>query len=708
MSKDAPSPSKRYVVVPRTPALGAAGVAREPLLELLQQAASAGLGIVKVVGPPEHPRRLVITASPEQVSALQARYRSELLIEEDQSLFPMTKRPDRTGHRKVKPAMTRPPRSERPETEPDSASGERPVKTGRKRYLVAPRRAGGVELMSAGAMDNIRNTLEKLGGEVLAVKKSRPSTSPLAALSQGPSELYVVSMDEDQVATLQAARPPTLIIEEDASLSYGETSTPLPPQTVRRLGVSHRADVLSARDIRVRVVGDNNTPVANTRVMLEGDGFPAEGLTDQAGEATIKLVTIGDGEARSLFIDPERDFWTRYVLSPALSSDRMNIIQLDSLKSTVRSFPEGFRHGWGQMVMGLHLLPPDVDGRGAKVAIIDSGADTSHPLLSHIRKGQNFTELNGVAGSTWTDDVVGHGSHCAGVIAARGAPGLPFRGFAPEAEIHVLRIFPGGRFSSLLDALDYCIDNGIDVVNMSLGSPQASEVVEQKLTEVVDAGIACIVAAGNSGGPVQYPASSPNAFAVAAIGKVNEFPPASWDAQQMVPQLTTPEGLFSPSFTCHGAEVKVCAPGVAIISTVPGNGFDAQSGTSMAAPHVTGLAALLFAHHPALRGLPRNRARVSHALGLIASSCVPVALGAGRAGYGLPRLAPLIADMAGASRPAWAGPGASQSVATASVIPPASADLLEQLAPIIENAVARALKQRGIQVGGNNISPSVT
>ncbi len=96
---------------------------------------------------------------------------------------------------------------------------------------------------------------------------------------------------------------------------------------------------------------------------------------------------------------------------------------------------------------------------------------------------------------------------------------------------------------------------------------------------------------------MQYPASSTNVLAVAAIGRINEFPPDSYHVQSIMPQVDA-NGYFAARFSCFGPEVGVCAPGVAITSSVPENNFAAWDGTSMAAPHVTGLAALVLAHHP--------------------------------------------------------------------------------------------------------------
>jgi subtilisin family serine protease len=126
----------------------------------------------------------------------------------------------------------------------------------------------------------------------------------------------------------------------------------------------------------------------------------------------------------------------------------------------------------------------------------DSGVDTTHPLLRHIRLGLNLTGPADPHG--WSQDIIGHGSHAAGIIAARDESGKMLRGFVPDAEIHVLKVFPGGRLSSLLEALDYCLEREIDIVNLSLDTLQPSAAIEQKLEEAAFHGIACIVAAGSS------------------------------------------------------------------------------------------------------------------------------------------------------------------------------------------------------------------
>jgi subtilisin family serine protease len=539
--------------------------------------------------------------------------------------------------------------------------------------LIAPRRsksakAAGVVPMSAGSMRSTIAQLEKLGCEIVKELKPRSAVKTMSAVNEA-TNVYVARMDPDTAQMLSQSAPPNLIVEEDAYLSYG-TRGPSLLSIAPRVGALRSTKGINAQTIKLRVVGENNEPITNAKVTLEGDGFPQDGETDKNGEVTLKLFSItGSGQARSLFVNPQKDYWTRYITDPALSETDVNIVGVHSLKQTVVGFPDHFRYGWGQTLMGLDQMPDECTGKGIKIAIIDSGADNSHPLLKHINHGIDLTNNNDP--TTWSKDVVGHGSHCAGIITAQNTTEMALRGFAPEAEIFIYKVFPGGQFSSLLDALDHCIEENVDVVNMSLGSPQVSEAIEQKLEEVVENGIACVVAAGNSGGPVQYPARSPNVLAVSAIGRLNEFPPKSWDSQTVIPGLVAPDGVFSPSFTCFGPQVDVSAPGVAIISTVPDNGFEAESGTSMAAPHITGLAALYLAHHPAFQGAlkARNAQRVAGLFNMIKSSTAAYQFGAERTGVGIPTLHGLVQTIMATTQPTVGG---VQTVGQAAQMPPAT------------------------------------
>ncbi len=555
--------------------------------------------------------------------------------------------------------------------------------------LIAPRRgkiarAVGLRPMSAGAMSNVIDSLiNEPGFEMVREIKPRHKLKTLSFDGEATG-VYVTRMGLDTYFKIrdqaQRARP-DLLIEVDMPLQYGWgffnpalmqslVAEQLRVERLRR--TSQLASQSSAIDVRLRVVGENGEPVPQAHVLLDGFGLPVEGDTDANGDVVLKVLSTSmTTAAQSLFVDPRKDYWTHYVRSPSFNPRTINVVRLQSFARTLRDFPKGYRYGWGQRYMGLDQMPPQYGGKGVKIAVIDSGADTRHPLLGHLQNGLDFTD--GEAANAWTTDAIGHGSHCAGIIAARPNGELGLRGFAPDAEVHVFKVFPGGQYSSLLDALEACIERQIDVINMSLGSSEPSEAVEQKLEEVVEHGIACIVAAGNSGGPVQFPASSGHSLAVSAVGALGEFPATTWENQTVpaMPGMVARDQIFSPSFSCFGPQIAVSAPGVAIISTVPNGGFDAQSGTSMAAPHVTGLAALVLAHHPIFQSTlkERNAQRVAGLYRLIRDMCPSPSstpyqqdLAPERAGAGIPTLHRFAAALRAGAQDDGAFTGASPAV----------------------------------------------
>jgi subtilisin len=543
------------------------------------------------------------------------------------------------GAEELKPAS-----ADTPGAATGAAPARRTIAERRKQFLVAPRNIapglagvlGGIQAMSLQplAFSAVEEALRN-SPDIDVVDTVGPK-NVVGAFGTGMGEgtgVLVAKMTEQKANVLHQQGQGKLLVERDQHLSMLDPSFPQPGLVS---GLIPNSGPMLTTD--VVVFGENDAPIADAEVFLFGSLLPARGVTDAQGVVRLSLFGETPHTIRGLYVKPKADYWSFYQRDPEISTSEPNFVGLRPLGSwpALPEFPRQQSYGWGQRAMRLDQLPNNYRGQGVKVAVVDSGAATSHGDLSKIRFGFDIVNKK-TNPNSWSEDSVGHGSHCAGVIAgADNAMGL--RGFAPDAEVHACKLFPGGQVSQLIDALEYCIEKQIDVVNLSLGGAEPSEALEQQILRAKRAGIACIVAAGNSGGGVQYPASSPHVLAVAAIGKLNEFPPDSYHSETLTQHMDA-NGYFSAKFTCHGPQIAVCAPGVAIISAVPANNYAVWDGTSMAAPHVAGLAALVLAHHPDFQRAyaQRNAARVDRLFQIIKMSCRPLQFGdQTRTGFGMP------------------------------------------------------------------------
>jgi subtilisin family serine protease len=540
---------------------------------------------------------------------------------------------------------------------------------------------GYVAPFSAGGAIDFESIVAHLDtdADITVLRTIAPQT--LGLLANTPSSLQrVVVATMPPEKALQVAQLPTVVLEEDSLLALAPVAPPrgLPdtfdPAVLLPFGTS--------LEFSIRVTGPRGEAIEGAAVYVYGSSMPTQGVTDAKGEVVIGLLNESQPVVRALYVNPKADYWSLWVDGPQLVQDAMNVVPLERLSATYPDLPKKQAIGWGEKAMRLNLLPLEMRGAGVKVAVIDSGIAAGHPDLSHVAKGSDLT-VQPADQASWSADDIAHGSHCAGVIGGSD-DAFGIRGFAPDAEIHALKIFPGGRFSSLLDALDYCIGNQIDIVNMSLGTAEGSQLVLQKINQAKQQGIACIVAAGNSGDRVQFPGTSPDVLTVAAVGMFGEFPESSFHAQQVWDEGGAPPAqrvagtIFSAKFTCHGPEVDVAGPGVAVLSSVPSKGFAAWDGTSMAAPHISGLAALVLAHHPDFRGpfQARSGSRVDRLFQLIKESATPLPItDSTRVGVGLPDAPRAL--------------GVDQSRPMATPVSP-DGDVIRQMLANLQAAMARA------------------
>lgn len=219
-------------------------------------------------------------------------------------------------------------------------------------------------------------------------------------------------------------------------------------------------------------------------------------------------------------------------------------------------------------------------GKGVRVAVLDTGVDLGHPDLAQaVVEAEDFT-----GSSVGSGDRVGHGTHCAGTIGARGR----VNGIANECELLIGKVLGddgSGMDPWIAAGIDWANAHRADVISMSLGSQSPSPMMLAPIRRFVGRGGFVIVAAGNdhrSGGSneVDYPGRYPETVAVAAVDEQNRIAP----------------------FSSRGPEVDIAAPGTNILSCYPGGGYARMSGTSMATPFVTGVVALCLAKHKANPG----------------------------------------------------------------------------------------------------------
>jgi len=247
----------------------------------------------------------------------------------------------------------------------------------------------------------------------------------------------------------------------------------------------------------------------------------------------------------------------------------------------------------GQTIKGVAgVVDADIDGPtawnwtqgGVKVAILDTGIDQDHEDLSakiidKVNDQKNFTD------SPTIDDLYGHGTHVGGIVAAVTNNNIGVAGGCPNCQLmngKVLNDSGSGAYSWIANGIVWASDNNAKVINMSLGGSIKSFTLENAVNYAWSKGVVVVAAAGNSANPSKtYPAAYTNAIAVAATNNKDQ----------------------KASFSSYGAKwVDVAAPGENIYSTFPNHpykinkslGYDFGSGTSMATPMTSAVAALIW------------------------------------------------------------------------------------------------------------------
>ncbi len=226
---------------------------------------------------------------------------------------------------------------------------------------------------------------------------------------------------------------------------------------------------------------------------------------------------------------------------------------------------------WGLELLNIPSLWRQSKGEGVRVAVLDTGAALTHPDLKNaILSAKDFTGSR--AGPS---DIIGHGSHVAGIIAAReNSSGVI--GIAPLCQLLIGKVLGDSGAGSapwIAKGIYWAIEKKAHIISMSLGSPVEIPLIHEAIKEAIKAGIFIVAAAGNEGPTIDtigYPAKWPEVISVGSIDRRRQI----------------------SSFSSRGDRVDICAPGDQILSCYPPTGLAKLSGTSMAAPFVSGVVAL--------------------------------------------------------------------------------------------------------------------
>jgi subtilisin family serine protease len=271
----------------------------------------------------------------------------------------------------------------------------------------------------------------------------------------------------------------------------------------------------------------------------------------------------------------EEDFYTNWIKGSVPSLQQIPLPSLNEAMSGLKKFEKKDASSgeipWGVARVNAEKAWPVTQGDGVKVAVVDTGIDCTHPDL----KGQCAGGINYVDKNKPPMDDNSHGTHVSGTIAAV-KDGSGVVGVAPKVRLYAVKVLDkdgGGSLFSIIKGLLWCGNNGMQVANLSLGAPMGSTLMRLAVAYAKARGVTIMAAAGNDGGSVGYPAAYDDTIAVSALDPSDKI----------------------ADFSSRGKEVDFIAPGVNVKSTIPGGKYDWYDGTSMATPHMTGLAALAVA-----------------------------------------------------------------------------------------------------------------
>ncbi len=443
----------------------------------------------------------------------------------------------------------------------------------------------------------------------------------------------LVEMSPETMLELRAAQPGLRIVPEvfyemmgfqpEIVTKFKKAKT---PKKAGLEAVAVAAAVSTKIALMVRSKADKS-PIRGVRVVAFTNFALRQGLEGTSNASGSVSLDFGAASQKleRLYAFPELGFWGALQQKVTIKSG--TVIELDPI---VLSVNDCVRNIYGRAALTV--------GTGVTVAVVDCGIDLKHPDV-RVSGGKNT--VVGEIETDFGDNGAHHGTHVGGIIAATGkvpgvAPGVTLRSYRVFAK-HVDGKKDQASNFAISKAIDRAVADGCDLINMSLGGGPPDDAIRSAIADARAAGTLVIVASGNDGRqPVSFPASDPRSVAVLAMGRVGTFPVGSDPEGDALAPFGKDTSDFIAAFSNIGPEIDVTGPGVGVVSTVPG-GYTVMSGTSMACPAITGMAARLLAAAPAVLASPRDEARSDEIAKRLFQAAKTLGFGINFEGQGLPK-----------------------------------------------------------------------
>ncbi len=497
------------------------------------------------------------------------------------------------------------------------------------RYVLSHRRVGVADPSRRAAIRADANQAFSvlLADNVDVVGATRPE-------EEEKREIIVFDGSPIEVAAKQQEMGPDVVLEPEilhypAAITLTADSTPAGGLPAAEVSAG------SGQTLRITVKGPSR-PLEGAKVVLtlRAAGTQIHNLSARTDPEGKVAFTYGSPwSPAALVAVPAGNHWTVVLRGPT-----------DGAVIEAPELPEVADAWWHQAVGS------DQDaGAGVMVGVADTGLGP-HPHLQHMTNAGAFVGGSHQSAPQAGLDVDSHGTHVCGTIGARPTSG-PQRpaGIAPAADVVCARVFPdserGANQGDIANAIEHLSNvRRADLINLSLGSSQPSQIEWEAIVEAGDGGALVVCAAANEAGPVHFPAAFDESIAVSALG-LQGWGPLGTLSGMRHPSDQTKYGrdqLYLANFSCFGPQIDCGAPGVGIIAPVPERfglsaPYGVMDGTSMASPVACGALAAALSRSSQYLALPRDLTRAAQARAILELSCKDIGLIPHYQGRGIPR-----------------------------------------------------------------------